>query len=351
MVSQQFTDANGNYAFANIAVGTYYLHFIAPAGYTLGPAFSGSVTAAVPEDESAGLVGYAPAATGGSAASPASGGNTTAIAISDAGTLTPTTVTTLEAGVFQRTVIVSDPQIVRPTTTAGSVTFTVTISPANTVASTIGYATADGTAVAGTDYTAEAGTLTFAPGVTTQTVTVPILPSTAVQLNKTFDLDITAASGFVNPSLVNPATITNGNFPVASIGSASITRDAISPLAVSVPITLSVPAPFDTSVVVSAVAGTATAPTDFDDASYTVVIPAGATTGAAVFTVLPGTSAQVNRTFSAVLSLPLGVTLDPAASAGTVTIISNVLPTVSVSDATVTHVHQRAEPTGVHGQP
>jgi uncharacterized repeat protein (TIGR01451 family) len=41
---------------------------------------------------------------------------------------------------------------------------------------TVQYTTADNTAVAGVDYTATAGSLTFGPGVTSQTFTVPILP-------------------------------------------------------------------------------------------------------------------------------------------------------------------------------
>jgi hypothetical protein len=43
---------------------------------------------------------------------------------------------------------------------------------------TVGYATADATAKAGTDYTATSGTLTFAPGVTSQTFGVSLLGNT-----------------------------------------------------------------------------------------------------------------------------------------------------------------------------
>ena len=50
--------------------------------------------------------------------------------------------------------------------------FTVTLSPASTGPVTVKYATANGTALAGSDYTATSGTLTFTPGQTSKTVTV-----------------------------------------------------------------------------------------------------------------------------------------------------------------------------------
>ncbi len=40
---------------------------------------------------------------------------------------------------------------------------------------TVAYTTQDDTAVAGTDYSATSGTLTFAPGVTSQTLSIPTL--------------------------------------------------------------------------------------------------------------------------------------------------------------------------------
>jgi hypothetical protein len=48
--------------------------------------------------------------------------------------------------------------------------FTVTRGGGKTEAVTVDYATADGTAAAGTDYTAVSGTLTFASGDTEQTI-------------------------------------------------------------------------------------------------------------------------------------------------------------------------------------
>ena len=55
-----------------------------------------------------------------------------------------------------------------------SATFTVSLSAASTETVVVSFATANGTAAAGSDYVAASGTLTFAPGETSQTVTVQV---------------------------------------------------------------------------------------------------------------------------------------------------------------------------------
>lgn len=61
------------------------------------------------------------------------------------------------------------------TENAMQVVFTATLSQASGKSITVDYATADGTKTAGTDYTAGSGTLTFAAGETSKTVTVNVL--------------------------------------------------------------------------------------------------------------------------------------------------------------------------------
>src|SRR5262245_61701440 len=78
-----------------------------------------------------------------------------------------------------------------------TMTFKATLLAASTSPVTVQYATMDGTAVAGTDYVAASGTLTLAPGSTSGSVTVTLLPVTlgAGGSNKTFSLSLSNPSG------------------------------------------------------------------------------------------------------------------------------------------------------------
>ena len=66
--------------------------------------------------------------------------------------------------------------------------FRVTLESASSGTVTVNYATADGTATAGEDYTANSGTLTFAPGETEKTVSVAIIDDTVEDSGETFTL-------------------------------------------------------------------------------------------------------------------------------------------------------------------
>ena len=72
--------------------------------------------------------------------------------------------------------------------------FTVTLSAASTETITVVYATADGTATAGSDYNSTNGTLTFAPGQTSKTVTVPLNGDRLGEPHETFNVNLSRAS-------------------------------------------------------------------------------------------------------------------------------------------------------------
>jgi len=75
----------------------------------------------------------------------------------------------------------------------GAAVFTVTLNPSRASTSSVTFATADGNAIAGTDYVATSQNLTFAPGQIQQTVAVPLLTSGGGQ--KKFSGQLSSPSG------------------------------------------------------------------------------------------------------------------------------------------------------------
>ena len=78
--------------------------------------------------------------------------------------------------------------------------FTVTLAPARRQAVSVSYATADGTADAGSDYVAASGTVTFSAGETTKTVAVTVTGDDEAEGNETFTLSLTETpNGQIDP--------------------------------------------------------------------------------------------------------------------------------------------------------
>ena len=91
----------------------------------------------------------------------------------------------------------------------GLVTITVTRSGGSLGGPVaVGYATGDGTATAGSDYTAASGTLTFGPGEATKTFTVPVTSDSGHEGDETFQVALSNASGGANLGSPAAATVT-----------------------------------------------------------------------------------------------------------------------------------------------
>ena len=87
--------------------------------------------------------------------------------------------------------------------------FAVTLSRAASGSVTVDYATSDGTATAGSDYTAASGTLTFAAGETAKTIPVPVLDDAHNEGSETLTLTLSNPSGAYLADGTATGTITN----------------------------------------------------------------------------------------------------------------------------------------------
>jgi hypothetical protein len=82
--------------------------------------------------------------------------------------------------------------------------FTVSLNTASEKAISVKYDTANGTAIAGSDYTATSGTITFAPGETTKTVSVQIIGDRLDEQNENFFVNLSQA---INANIVDAQAI------------------------------------------------------------------------------------------------------------------------------------------------
>ena len=90
-----------------------------------------------------------------------------------------------------------------------AMTFTVRLNHASQTRVTVDYATSNGTATAGSDYTATSGTLTFAPGETSKTVQVHIYDDDAEDDRETFTLTLSNPTGATLADASATGTIRN----------------------------------------------------------------------------------------------------------------------------------------------
>ena len=204
----------------------------------------------------------------------------------------------------------------------GLVNFTVRLSPASGQAVTVAYATAPGTATSspdgvGADFTATAGTLTFASGETSRPVPVLITDDSVHDPNETFTLMLSNPLGATLTATDATATGTildDEALPSVSVADTSGTEG--SPVVFRVSLS-----PTSTQVVTVAYAtafGTATS-ADFTPVSGVLTIPAGAASGMVEVPTINDFLNEDDETFTMTLSNPsANATLGTAMATGTI---------------------------------
>ena len=107
----------------------------------------------------------------------------------------------------------------------GALTVTVQRTGGSTGDLTVEYATVDGTTIAGQDYTASSGTLTFTTGETSKTIQISIANDAATEPDEIFAVVLHNASNLEDLSAPNPLFITvqdSTTVPVLSINEVSV---------------------------------------------------------------------------------------------------------------------------------
>lgn len=201
---------------------------------------------------------------------------------------------------------------------AGTATFTLTRTATAGSASVL-VQTAPGSAVAGADFTAVSRTATFADGVATAQVQVPLVNDPLTELPEAFTLRLSSPVGVTIADGEGSATILSddpGAVPTLSVSDAWTGEPNSGTRGMAFRITRSGLATQAVTVTVATAPGTASS-TDFvAPAPRSYTLPSGVTSVQVWVQVRGDTLAENNETFSLVLSNPVGATLSDGTGVG-----------------------------------
>jgi hypothetical protein len=220
---------------------------------------------------------------------------------------------------------------------AGTAELTATLSAPSGREMRIDYSTADGTAVAGADYTAKSGTLVFPAGTTSLTVSVPVTNDVLDEDDETFQVVLSNAVHVTAGSGGTVTIVDEDGLPSLSISDLRINEDDVETTA-ELTVTLSAVSGREVKADFATSDGTATAGSDYVATAGTVTIPAGSLTATVQIQIVGDEVDETDETFRVLLSSPVAVTLEDAE--GEVTLLDDDESHASVDDARVTEGNQ-----------
>jgi hypothetical protein len=212
----------------------------------------------------------------------------------------------------------------------GTPTAVITVKrsgPTNTLV-TVGFATADGTAIAGVDYTAATGTVTFNPGILSRTFVVPIKNDLAVKPQRSLSL---ALSSPTNAQLgtTSSATLTINDNDLAQSFQFSRTSfsvgEALATALITVTRTNGVTGTASVGFAVSdgTTGRAATAGADYTAATGTLTFLPGVASKTFTVALLPDTLVEGDETIALDLNTPSPGTVLGASSHAVLNILDN----------------------------
>ncbi len=106
---------------------------------------------------------------------------------------------------------INNASLQQPASGTANMNFVVTLATASPQTTMVDFHTVNGTAIAGRDYVATSGTLTFPPGVTQRTISVPVIGGTSLQMSSTFNVDLTNPQNATISNAQGTGTIIGNN--------------------------------------------------------------------------------------------------------------------------------------------
>jgi chitinase len=217
--------------------------------------------------------------------------------------------------------LISDAEIVEGDSGTQHLRFQVRLSAPLATPARVRFSTLDGTASAGTDYTAATGLLEFAPGETSKTVEISIRGDLVVESDEQFFVRLLNPEGAALRDGEGVGIIRDDDTPPAiTIGDATVLEGNSETTSLAFTVTLSRAPGVGQTVRVSYASanGTAMAGSDYATISGEVQFQAGETTKLVVLTVFGDTAPEADETMRVLLSSPVGGTLVDDQGIGTI---------------------------------
>ncbi len=198
---------------------------------------------------------------------------------------------------------------------------------------TVNFATSNGTATAGSDYTATSGTLTFGPGVTQQSFNVTILNDSVLEDTETVNLTLStptggAAIGAQSTSVLN--IVNDDAAPAFVINDVTQAEGNAGQTAFNFTVTKVGQTAFPASVVFSTADGTAASGSDYAATSGTLSFAAAETSKTVTVQVNGDTAVEGNETFFVNLQSATNASIADSQGLGTITNDDTGVPLGSV---------------------
>lgn len=214
---------------------------------------------------------------------------------------------------------IDDVTIIEPLSSANAV-FTVTLSAASGATVSVNFATADGTATASSDFSATSGTLTFAPGETSKTVSLAVSGDTTFEPDETFFVNLSGATNAITDDAQGRGTIVNDDLvPSISINDVAVTEGNAGTVSAGFTVALSNPSYQTITVNFATAANSATfADGDYVANSGTLTFGPGTTTQPVSVTVNGDIASETNEAFFVNLSGAANASLADAQGVGTI---------------------------------
>ncbi|HYH49746.1 MAG TPA: Calx-beta domain-containing protein [Acidimicrobiia bacterium] len=214
----------------------------------------------------------------------------------------------------------------------GDATFTVTLDDPSEQPVTLAYATADGTAAGGSDYTPTSGTVELTPGETSRTVTVAVIGDALNEGDEEFFLSVGRPANATISNGTARAVITNDDLSQLDIAEAAIVEGDAGAANVAFTVTLTPPASTPVTVAFASGDGTAVAGEDYEAARGGLTFNPGDTARTVVARVVADTTDQTDETFTVTLSAAgTGARLGKAVATGTI-LDDDGLPAIAAPD-------------------